>query len=71
MPNSAMPTPVEAAIGQIVVTFCLVAPDRETRTVRTELESYLDDLFYDGVEDVQDLAIAGLRYLTVKYRRAA
>lgn len=58
-----MPTPVEAALLQIVTTYSLIAPGLTPDVVRAELEPYLDELFYDGEEDPNVLAVAGLTRL--------
>jgi hypothetical protein len=58
-----MPTPVEAALRQITTTYSLIAPETTPEAMRAELEPYLEGLFYDGEEDVNALAVAGLTYL--------
>src|SRR5262249_30220713 len=61
--ESVMPTPVEAALLQIIRAYALIAPELPPERVRAELEPYLDGLFYDGEEDVRALAVAGLARL--------
>jgi hypothetical protein len=64
-----MATPVEAALLQIVRSYSPVAPNLTPEQVRAELEPYLEGLFYDGEEDVDVLAVAGLARL--RRRRSA
>lgn len=58
-----MPTPVEAALLQIVNVYPPIAPELTPDQVRAEIEPFLDGLFYDGEEDPNALAIAGLARL--------
>jgi hypothetical protein len=66
-----MPTPVEAALTEIITTFSLISPKLDSERVRAELEPYLDALFYDGEEDVNALAVAGLAMLRNSHQLAS
>jgi hypothetical protein len=58
-----MSTPVEAALLQIVNVYPPIAPELTPDQIRAEIEPFLDGLFYDGEEDPNALAVAGLAWL--------
>ena len=63
-----MPTPVAAAMSQIMTTYALIAPEIEDDRLRAELTPYLERLAKGGEENVHALAVAGLTFLRRKSR---